>query len=203
MLCVIKGARIQDRGPMAGKTELHHGKREVRLEDDALVRGAGRFVDDARFPNQAFAVFVRSPHAHAKVISVDTAQAAQAKGVLAVMTGADMKAAGLGTAGKHPPLKGRGGKDLIQPFRPGLPLDRVRYVGEAVAMVVAETVGQAQDGADLVQVGYENLRALVATLDAMKSGSVQLHSEAPANTAIDWPVVAESADNEREVDAII
>src|SRR5690348_10428147 len=188
---------------MDSKTELRHGKREVRLEDDALVRGAGRFVDDARFPNQAFAVFVRSPHAHAKVLSVETAQAAKAKGVLAVLTGADIKAAGLGTAGKHPPLKGRGGKDLIQPFRPVLALDRVRYVGEAIAMVVAEAIGQAQDGADLVQVEYEELPAVVDPLDAMKSEAVQLHNDAPGNIAIDWPGVAESAENERVVDDII
>src|SRR4029079_18297945 len=175
MLCVIKGARIQDRGPMDTKNNLKHGVRETRLEDDALVRGAGRFVDDARFPNQAFAVFVRSPHAHAKVVSVDTAQATQGKGVLAVLTGADMKAAGLGTAGKHPPLKGRGDKELIQPFRPVLALDRVRYVGEAAAMVVAETIGQAQDAADLVQVNYEELPAVVDPRDAMKGDAPQLH----------------------------
>src|SRR6476660_7204152 len=155
MLCVIKGAQFQDRGPMDSKTELRHGKREVRLEDDALVRGAGRFVDDARFPNQAFAVFLRSPHASAKIVSVDTAQAAKAKGVLGVFTEADMKAAGLNTAGKHPPLPGRGKKDLIQPFRPTLAGTQVRYVGEAVAMVVADSVGHAQDAADLISVHYE------------------------------------------------
>ena len=128
---------------MDTKTTIQHGKSEVRLEDDALVRGAGRFIDDARFPNQAFAAFVRSPHGHAKVVSVDTADAAKSKGVLAVLTGADMKAAGVNTAGKHPPLPGRGGKDLIQPFRPVLAIDRVRYVGEAVAMVVADDVRAA------------------------------------------------------------
>ena len=105
---------------MDSKTSPQHGKREVRLEDDALVRGAGRFVDDARFPAQAFAVFVRSPHAFAKIVSVDTGAAAKAEGVLGVFTSADMKAANLGTAGKHPPLPGRGKKDLVQPFRPVL-----------------------------------------------------------------------------------
>src|SRR5690348_8265011 len=112
---------------MDSKTELRHGKREVRLEDDGLVRGNGRFVDDARFPNQAFAVFVRSPHAHAKVTSVDTAEAAKAKGVLAVLTASDMK--DLNSCGKHPPLQGRGGKPLVEPFRPVLAGERVHYVG--------------------------------------------------------------------------
>jgi carbon-monoxide dehydrogenase large subunit len=185
------------------KSAAHHGKREVRLEDDALVRGAGRFVDDARFPNQAFAAFVRSPQAHAKITSVDIAEAAKAKGVLAVLTGADMKAAGLNTAGKHPPLPGRGGKGLIQPFRPVLAIDRVRFVGEAVAMVVAETLAQALDAADLVMVEYDDLPAVVDPRDAIKSGATPLHAEAPDNLAIDWPGMVESAENEREVDAII
>lgn len=188
---------------MDTKTSARHGQREVRIEDDALVRGAGRFVDDARFDKQVFAVFLRSPHAHAKIVSVDTTQAAGAKGVLGVFTGADMKAAGLNTAGKHPPLPGRGKKDLIQPFRPVLADERVRYVGEAVAMVVADTVGHAQDAADMIVVEYDELPAVVDPRDAIKSGAPQLHDEAPGNLAIDWPGMVESADNEREVDAII
>jgi aerobic carbon-monoxide dehydrogenase large subunit len=186
---------------MDSKTESRHGTREVRLEDDALVRGAGRFVDDARFPNQAFAVFVRSPHAHARIVSVNIAEAAKADGVLAVLTGADTKT--LGTAGKHPPLKGRGGKDLVQPFRPVLAADHVRYVGEAVAMVVADTLGEAQDAADMVMVEYDPLPAVVDAREAVKPGAPQLYPEAPNNLAIDWPGMAENADNEREVDAII
>jgi carbon-monoxide dehydrogenase large subunit len=184
-------------------TANQHGTREVRLEDDALVRGYGRFVDDARFPNQAFAVFVRSPHAFARIVSVDTAAARASKGVLAVLTAADMNEAGLKTAGRHPPIKGRGGKDLIQPFRPTLAGERVLYVGEAVAMVVAETVGQAQDGADLVTVEYEEQPAVVAPRDALKPDAPQLHPEAPGNVAIDWPGMVDSAENERDVDAII
>jgi carbon-monoxide dehydrogenase large subunit len=186
---------------MDSKTEPRHGTREVRLEDDALVRGGGSFVDDPRFPDQAFAIFVRSPHGHAKVVSVDTTAAAKADGVLAVLTGADTK--DLGTAGKHPPLKGRGGKDLVQPFRPVLAADRVRYVGEAVAMVVADTLGQAQDAADMVMVEYDPLPAVVDAREAVKQGAPQLYPEAPNNLAVDWPGMVENADNEREVDAII
>jgi carbon-monoxide dehydrogenase large subunit len=188
---------------MDSTTEARHGKREVRLEDDALVRGAGRFIDDARFPNQSFAAFVRSPHAHAKIISVDTAAARQSKGVLLVLTGADIKAAGLNTAGKHPPLPGRGGKDLIQPFRPVLAHDKVRFVGEAIAVVVADTVGRAMDGADLVVVEYDELPAVVDPRDGIKPDAPQLHDEAANNTAIDWPGMVESAENERAVDEII
>ena len=177
--------------------------RELRLEDNALVRGAGRFVDDARFPNQAFAVFVRSPHAFARIVSIDTTTARASKGVLAVLTAADMNEAGLKTAGRHPPLKGRGGKELVQPFRPTLAGERVLYVGEAVAMVIAETVGQAQDGADLVVVEYEEHPAVVDPREALKPGAPVLHPEAPDNVAVDWPGMVESAENEREVDAII
>ncbi|MGC1465454.1 MAG: xanthine dehydrogenase family protein molybdopterin-binding subunit [Pseudolabrys sp.] len=177
--------------------------RELRLEDNALVRGAGRFVDDARFPNQTFAVFVRSPHAFARIVSIDTTTARASKGVLAVLTAADMNEAGLKTAGRHPPLKGRGGKELVQPFRPTLAGERVLYVGEAVAMVIAETVGQAQDGADLVVVEYEEHPAVVDPREALKPGAPVLHPEAPDNVAVDWPGMVESAENEREVDAII
>ncbi|HET7850978.1 MAG TPA: xanthine dehydrogenase family protein molybdopterin-binding subunit [Pseudolabrys sp.] len=184
-------------------TTTQHGTREVRLEDDALVRGQGRFVDDARFPNQAFAVFVRSPHAFARIVSIDTAAAKAAKGVLAVLTAADMNEAGLKTCGRHPPLKGREGKELIQPFRPTLAGERVLYVGEAVAMVVAETVGQAQDAADLVAVEYEEQPAVVDPREAIKPGTPQLHPEAPGNLALDWPGMVDSRENEREVDEII
>jgi aerobic carbon-monoxide dehydrogenase large subunit len=188
---------------MDTKTTARHGIREVRLEDDALVRGAGRFVDDARLPNQAFAIFVRSAHACARIVSIDTAAARAAKGVLAVLTDKDMKEAGLKTAGKHPPLPGRGGKDLVQPFRPTLAGERVLYVGEAIALVVAETIGAAQDAADLVTVQYDESPAVIDPRDAIKPGAPQVHPEAPGNIAVDWPGMVDSADNERGVDAII
>ena len=186
---------------MDSKTELKHGAREVRLEDDALVRGNGKFIDDARFPNQSFAVFVRSPHAHARIVSVDIAEAAKAKGVLAILTAADMK--GLATAGKHPPLPGRGGAALIQPFRPVIAGERVMYVGEAVAMVVADTLGRAQDAADMVNVTYEELPAVVDPREAAKPGAPQLYAEAPNNMALDWPGMADNPEHDREVDEII
>ena len=180
---------------------LAHRKPELRLEDDALLRGAGRYVDDPRLPNQAAAVFVRSPHASARILSVDVAQARAAKGVLAALTAADTAA--LKSAGRHPPLAGRGGKDLAQPFRPTLAGERVRYVGEAVAMVVAETLAAAQDAADLVVVDYEETPAVIDARDAVKPDAPQVHDDAPGNLAIDWPGMVDSPDNEREVDAII
>ena len=186
---------------MDSKTELKHGAREVRLEDDALVRGNGKFIDDARFPNQSFAIFVRSPHAHARIVSVDVAEASKATGVLAVLTAADMQ--GLATAGKHPPLPGRGGAPLFQPFRPVLAGERVMYVGEAVAMVVAETLGQAMDAAELVNVTYEELPAVVDPREAAKDGAPQLHAEAKNNVALDWPGMVDSPEHDAQVDGII
>jgi carbon-monoxide dehydrogenase large subunit len=188
---------------MDAKSSAEHGQREVRIEDDALVRGAGRYIDDARLPKQAFAAFVRSPHACARIASIDASAALALKGVLAVLTDKDMKAAGLKSAGRHPPLPGRGGKDLVQPFRPTLAGERALYVGEAVAMVVAETRGQAQDGADLVAVEYEEQPAVTDLSDALKPGAPVLHPEAPGNLALDWPGMIDSADNEREIDEII
>jgi carbon-monoxide dehydrogenase large subunit len=188
---------------MDTKATAYKGKREIRLEDDALVRGAGRFVDDARFPGQTFAAFLRSPHAHALITKLDTAEAANGKGVLAVLTGADMKAAGLGSAGSHPPLRGRGGTPLVQPFRPTLASERVTYVGEAIAMVVAETVGQALDAVDQIVIEYDELPVVVDAREAVKPGAAQVHPDAPGNIVTDWPGMVESAENEREVDDII
>ena len=172
---------------------LAHRKAELRLEDDALVRGAGKYADDPRLPNQAAAAFVRSPHASARIVSIDTDKARSAKGVVAVLTTEDITAAGLKSAGRHPPLPGRGGKELVQPFRPTLAGERVRFVGEAVAMVVAETLGQAQDAADLITVEYEETPAVIDPREAEKPGAPQVHADAPGNLAIDWPGVAESA----------
>ncbi|MGA9002302.1 MAG: xanthine dehydrogenase family protein molybdopterin-binding subunit, partial [Pseudolabrys sp.] len=120
-------------------------KHTPRVEDDALVRGAGRFMDDPHLPNMGYAAFVRSPHAHARVVSVNTEEARKAKKVLAVLTAGDMKAANVGSVSRHPPVAGRGGAKMITPFRPSLAGEKVMHVGDPVAMVVAETLAAAQD----------------------------------------------------------
>jgi aerobic carbon-monoxide dehydrogenase large subunit len=177
-------------------------KHEPRVEDDALVRGNGRFADDPRLPNQAYAAFVRSPHAHARVLAVKTEAARAAKQVLAVLTAEDMKAAGVGSVARHPPVVGRGGAKMAMPFRPALAGDKVMHGGEPVAMVVAETRAAAQDAADLVQVDYEELPAVVDLETAMK-GQTQLFPDAPGNLCIDWPGPIADAQNERDVAEII
>ncbi len=99
-------------------TSPARSKHEPRVEDDALVRGHGNFADDPRLPNQAYAAFVRSPHAHARVLAVKIEAALAAKQVLAVLTAADMTAAGVGSVARHPPVAGRGGAKMAMPFRP-------------------------------------------------------------------------------------
>ena len=177
-------------------------KHEPRVEDDALVRGIGQFMDDPRLPNQAYAAFVRSPHAHARVLAVKTEAARAAKQVLAVLTAEDMKAAGVGSVSRHPPVVGRGGAKMAMPFRPALAGDKVMHGGEPVAMVVAETRAAAQDAADLVQVDYEELPAVV-DLETAMNGKTQLHPEAPGNLCIDWPGPVADEQNERDVAEII
>jgi len=176
----------------------------IRVEDDALVRGRGRFVDDDGAPDHAFGVFVRSPHASARIRTVDTGEARGAKGVLAVLTAADMKAAGVGNVSAHPPLPGRGGTKLVMPFRPALADERVMHIGQAVALVVAETPAAAQDAAEKVAVDYEELAPVVAAAEAVKPGATQLWPDAPGNIALDWVGLAKEPDaNAREVDEII
>ncbi|HKA76954.1 MAG TPA: xanthine dehydrogenase family protein molybdopterin-binding subunit [Pseudolabrys sp.] len=174
-------------------------KYEPRVEDDALVRGSGRFMDDPRLPNTAYAAFVRSPHAHARVVSVKAEEARKVKKVLAVLTAEDMKAANVGSVSRHPPVVGRGGAKMIMPFRPSLAGEKVMHVGDPVAMVVAETAAVAQDAADLVQVEYEELPPVIDLGDAMKKGGTQLYPEALGNLCVDWPGPVADELNEREV----
>jgi aerobic carbon-monoxide dehydrogenase large subunit len=174
-----------------------------RVEDDALVRGTGRFMDDPRLPNAAYAAFVRSPHAHARITSINADEARKTKNVLAVLTAEDMKAANVGSVSRHPPVPGRGGAKMIMPFRPSLAGEKVMHVGDPVAMVVAESAAVAQDAADLVRVEYEELPAVIDLHDAMKKGGTQLYPEAPGNLCVDWPGPVPDEQNEREVAEII
>jgi carbon-monoxide dehydrogenase large subunit len=182
-------------------TETKPARHGPRVEDAALVRGAGHFMDDPRLPNQAYAAFVRSPHAHARVKSVDAEQARKAKGVLAVLTAEDIKAAGIAGISRHPPVAGRGGAKMVMPFRPVL-AEKTMHVGDPVALVVADSLAAAQDAAELVTVDYEELTPVI-DLDAAMKGEIDLHADAPGNLSVDWPGPLPSEENERDVDAII
>src|SRR6185436_2042181 len=129
---------------MDAKTVDRRAQHQPRLEDDPLVRGLGRYAADAPLTGQTYAYFVRSSHAFADIRSIDTEAAKAVPGVLAVLTATDME--GIGNISQHPPLAGRGGQKLIIPHRPALAGETVRHVGEAVAVVIAETLTAAQDG---------------------------------------------------------
>jgi len=186
---------------MSGATE-HHGFR--RVEDDALLRGSGRFVEDAPQPNQAYGVFVRSPHAFARINAMNVDAARGAPGVIAALTHADLDAAGVGSASLHPPLSGRNGTKLIVPLRDALARERVLHVGQPVALIVAESIAQAQDAAELVTVDYEVLDAVADVRAALAPDAPQLWPEAPGNVAIDWPgPVTDDGSNAREIERIM
>jgi carbon-monoxide dehydrogenase large subunit len=163
-----------------------------RVEDEALLRGAGRYAADAPMPGQATAWFVRSPHASALIRAIDTRAATAAPGVLAVLTAADMAAAGVGNLSRPVPQAGRDGTPLRVVPRPALAGERVRHVGEPVAVVIAESRAAAQDAAELVEVEYQPLPAVVDLHAATSEEAPQLDAGAPGNIALDWALGAEN-----------
>ncbi len=157
--------------------QLRIGQPVQRLEDYALLTGAGRFIDDLVLPGAVHAVFVRSPHVHARVVSIDTGDARKAPGVLGVFTAADLRAAGIGPMQVNVTQKNRDASAVPTGLRPVLAEDRVRFVGEAVAMVVAQTQREARDAAELVAVAYEELVAVTDPRAALAAGNVALDWE--------------------------
>src|SRR5215510_6893945 len=131
------------------------GQPVTRFEDARLLTGKDRFQDDMNLPGQLYAVFVRSLHAHAAIRSINTTTAAAAPGVRAVYTGADYAADGLSMPKAAMPRKKKDGSPMFAPQRPALVVDRARFVGDPVVMVIAETLAQAKDAAELVEVDYE------------------------------------------------
>jgi carbon-monoxide dehydrogenase large subunit len=184
-------------------TNIHHRKPLHRVEDAAFIRGAGRYSDDVVQPKQTYACFVRSPHAHARIVSIDPAEALAMRGVLAVLTAADIAEAGIGQITRHPPLAGRNGAALIIPPRPSLAAERVMHVGDPVAMVVAESPRAAQDAVELVAVDYEEMPSVIDAREAITPEAPQLYPNAARNILLDWPGPVPSEENEREVDRII
>jgi aerobic carbon-monoxide dehydrogenase large subunit len=152
-----------------------------RFEDPRLLTGKGRFQDDVSLPRQAWAVFVRAPHAHARIRGVATAAARQAPGVLAVYTGTDYRNDGLAMPKAAMPRKRADGSPAFAPQRPALVCDRVRYVGDPVAMVVALSLDEAKDAAELVAVDYEPLPAVTSVAEAAGPEAPRLWDENPDN----------------------
>jgi carbon-monoxide dehydrogenase large subunit len=157
-----------------------------RVEDPRLLRGQGRYTDDISLPNQAIGYVLRSPHAHAKLKSIDTAAARGMPGVLGIYTGADLAAAGLGDLPCQIPMKNRDGSDRAEAPRMALATDTVRHVGDPVAFVVAESFAAAKDAAEAVLVDYDILPSATDLATAEKGPPVW--PAAPNNVVFDWEV---------------
>jgi carbon-monoxide dehydrogenase large subunit len=163
--------------------EFGIGQPVARFEDPRLLRGEGRFVHDVNLPGQLYAVLVRSPHAHARIVRVDTTSAAAASGVAAVLTGDDYAREGYG--GPSPTLKRTraDGSPMFWRAQPALARERVRFVGDPVAMVISETLAQAKDAAELLEIDYEALPAVTSTSEGAKSGAAAVWDECPDNVS--------------------
>jgi carbon-monoxide dehydrogenase large subunit len=160
--------------------EFAIGQSVSRFEDPRLLKGGGRYVADMVLPGMVFGHVLRSPHAHARIRSIDVSRAKAAPGVLVVLTGADWKASGWGDLPVPGGLKRRDGSVFRPPY-PALVTDRVRFVGDYVAFVVAETYHQALDAAELIAVDYEPLPACVSTAEAVSAGAPRVWDDCPDN----------------------
>jgi carbon-monoxide dehydrogenase large subunit len=162
------------------------GKAVRRKEDARFLTGRGNYTDDINRPHQLHATFVRSPHAHAAVARIDLTAAKAAPGVVAIYTGDDVKASGIGGLPCGWLITSKDGSPMVEPPHPILAIDRVRHVGDPVAVVIAETKDQADAAAELVDVDYTVLPAAVAVDDAVKPGAAQVWDAAAGNQCYDW-----------------
>jgi carbon-monoxide dehydrogenase large subunit len=176
------------------------GSFEPRLEDYRLLTGAGSFQDDEAATGAAWGAFVRSPHAFADIHGIDAAAAKAAPGVLAVLTAADLDAAGIGSVSIAVPVPGAPG--MVVPHRPSLAGDQVRHVGDTVALVVAESEAAARDAAELVAVDYAPRDAVSDVTRAAQPGAPLLWPEAPGNLAVDWHPYGAKAEERAELGRI-
>lgn len=173
----------------AHDTALSHlkfgvGQPVPRQEDPVLVRGEGRYTDDVAADGQLYAHFVRSPYAHGTIRAIDTDAARAMPGVVAIYTGHDLGA--YGTLKCAIEMPGRDGTKMLMPKRPSLPTDKVRFVGDPVAVVIAKTKDQARDAAEAVVLDIAMLPAIVTVEDATKPGAPQLYEDAPNNIILDY-----------------
>ena len=164
------------------------GQPVKRREDYRFLTGAGNYTDDVVLPHQTHAVFVRSPHAHAKILGIRKDKALAAPGVVAIFTGDDIAAAKVGGLPCGWLITDVNGQPMKEPPHPVLAQGKVRYVGDHVAVVIAEGHQQAKDAAELVEVDYEVLPAVVSASDARKQGVSALHDIAPDNTCYVWAI---------------
>ena len=161
------------------------GKSVKRVEDNRFLKGEGKYTDDFNMPNQTFAVYLRSPHAHANLVSVDISAAKAMDGVINVFTGKDIKDAGIVGSICGWQVDFKNGDTMKEPGHPILAVDKVRHVGDAVALVIAEDIGTAKDAAGAVEVNYDVLDAIVDPKAAVQDGAPQVHDDVPNNTIFD------------------
>lgn len=162
------------------------GQSVLRIEDDALLRGVGQFIDDINLPGQTHAHFLRSPHAHAVIDRIDASAAETAPGVVAVLTGADLAADGIGLISSGYSVKNKDGSALKAPLWRAMTTDRVRYVGDTVAVVLAETRIQAEDAAVLIDIEYGELPSVTDPIQAQKGERAVIWDAFGSNVALDW-----------------
>ncbi|BBK36154.1 carbon monoxide dehydrogenase [Allostella sp. ATCC 35155] len=162
------------------------GQPVPRAEDPVLVQGQGRYTDDINLPDQAHAWIVRSPVAHGLLKGIDLEAARAAPGVLGAWTGADLEAAGYGPLKCVVPLTNGDGTPMLKPRRPALAVDRVRWVGDPVAVVVARTLAEARDAAELVAVDVDPLPAVTDAESGAAEGAPQLYDDVPGNVVLDY-----------------
>ncbi len=162
------------------------GQPVTRKEDPTLLRGQGRYTDDINLPNQAYCVMVRSQYAHGIIKNIDTSAAKAMPGVLGVWTGADLDAAGYGALKTMIIVPNRDGTPMKTPTRHSLATDKVRFVGDPVAFVVAETVAQAKDAAEAVEVDIDALPAVTEARAATQPGAPQIFDDVPGNICLDF-----------------
>ncbi|RKF16766.1 xanthine dehydrogenase family protein molybdopterin-binding subunit [Roseovarius spongiae] len=169
------------------------GQNVKRKEDKRFITGKGRYTDDHRNDNQAYAAFVRSPHAHAKVLGIDAEEARGMEGVIDVLDGHQLTGDGIGNLICGWAITSKDGSPMNMGAWSALATDTVRYVGDAVAVVIAETNAQARIAAEAVMVDYEELPVVVHAIDALKDGAPQIHDNAPGNLIYDWELGDEAA----------
>jgi carbon-monoxide dehydrogenase large subunit len=160
------------------------GQSVLRKEDARYLTGTGQFTADVVMPRQTYAYFLRSPHAHATIRSIDVQKAKGSPGVVGVFTGADLTGVNGLPCGWL--ITGTDGKPMNEPPHPVLAQGKVRYVGDGVVLVIAETLDQAKDAAEQIVVDYDVLPAVVNPVDALGQGAPQLHEQAPRNKCYTW-----------------
>jgi aerobic carbon-monoxide dehydrogenase large subunit len=162
------------------------GAKVLRKEDRRFITGRGRYVDDMVVPGMKYAAFVRSPHAHATISGIDMDEAKGMPGVIGILTGEQLQGDGIGNLICGWAVSSKDGTPMKMGAWPALAVEKIRHVGQAVAVVVAETQMQARDAAEAVMVDYDELPAVVSAVEALKDGAPQLHPEAENNLIFDW-----------------